>query len=384
MHRAPFLSIILRLFAANNLAIVLTFFAFSSAESRTCERVFTSLELHLRTQGTDNRTIDAVLLESIVQKQLAQFDQNAARKRLHLEQQIELPQWDQWISKNELTEAKRILQSIRQNYGHEGEAALRDFFGNLHEVIFKKMSRRKISPQQALAQIINSLKQIEASLSKNPSATPIPSRIFEGDLKSQRQDLQRQLESSRSLTDLESHFDVWSRKSSGTTEYIHEVDVALLRAGKVPDKKIKHSLQISEQNDDKVFALHSSDAIAFEGQLANGRTERFYALILPKGFTEQYGMDLRNDARAQAMSAKTFAQENQFRQTEKIFLIRKERGRDQVHIQLGWKNLRLPEGSTKSLAEILETEILATVEFDQSGRIIDIEWNPRAAAPEPF
>jgi hypothetical protein len=200
------------------------------------------------------------------------------------------------------------------------------------------------------------------------------------------------------MSAVEGLFDVLARRTGANKDpsikHVHEVDLAFVQvfrgvteayANPRPEAK-ELAFQGGGGVGEKVFAVGHRGAVDFRNDVEKTE-ERFYALIMPKGFIETFGMDLRTrgsgGASAREPNEAEFARHTMPPMNgdpeiaipaDKLFFIRAETSTPlgQVDIHFGWRDM-LVRGEKINHADLFRRYVLAVVEFTKSGDIIKID-----------
>lgn len=199
------------------------------------------------------------------------------------------------------------------------------------------------------------------------------------------------------IHDLMKCCDVWSRRSGAANDVsvvgVHEVDGAFVSSvcgitevRIVPVEGGGFKFIGGGGMGEKVFAFGCNGALNFRSDFKKNE-ERFYAILLPQGFTFHFGHDIRClgviGASAREPSFKEFracsfldpAQGS--KQTtvsvprNKVFFIRSEEStaEGQMTIHFGFRQMKI-NGELISMVDFLRRHVLGVVEFDRSGAVL--------------
>lgn len=204
-----------------------------------------------------------------------------------------------------------------------------------------------------------------------------------------------QLRPGMHMSQVQSRFDILTRKAQAPVQGLHEVDAAFVMDG-IPSQAIqinskRGELQFNrlagQGGHDKVFAVDYRAALRFQGEHSNGPGQRMYALIYPDGFVEKFGADLRssgsNGKAADNPSAQEFARTHA--PQGRIFSIRSEPNtpEGQVHVPLPgadqiWDRVEI-NGKPTSVFDFINEQALGVIEYDAQGNILSVQFKDSVA-----
>jgi hypothetical protein len=127
------------------------------------------------------------------------------------------------------------------------------------------------------------------------------------------------------------------------------------------------------QPGEKWYHVGYRNALEYEGALATRGETRYYAVLYPDDFVDTFGRNIGTH-NTPGSRAGNHALQNEFpRQGDRVFTVRTEQGRNQVHVGLGgnWDNMTV-DGVNTSQADWMRRHAVGVVEFDSTGRIIAV------------
>lgn len=179
----------------------------------------------------------------------------------------------------------------------------------------------------------------------------------------------------KTMQSMEAEFDVLARKTS-TTTFVSEVDVAMTHiALGVPEFRVElfdGKSRIYSDLSQKVYAIGHRGSLDFQGALSRGSfhgSTRHYAIVLPKGFVETYGW--QNEKQPGPSDNEKFLRLSEGKKLFQIHFEKATAEKGQVHLNLNWQNITI-DGRQMSVAQFVRDHVIAVVEFDRDGRILDI------------
>jgi hypothetical protein len=203
------------------------------------------------------------------------------------------------------------------------------------------------------------------------------------------------------ISAIEASFDVLARRTGANKdpdiEHVHEVDLAFISAfsgiteayANPKPTADKLSFQGGGGVGEKVFAVGHEGAVGFREDVAKTE-ERFYALIMPKGFISALGQNLMKSGGKGASAREPNEQEFSTHKMpalngdpeidialDKMFFIRGEKSTaesGQVDIHFGWRGMIVNDEAT-SHANFFRQHVLGVIEFTRGGLIIRFKPN---------
>ncbi|WP_433931336.1 hypothetical protein AB3662_44195 [Sorangium cellulosum] len=248
-------------------------------------------------------------------------------------------------------------------------------------------------PQRLVDQLANQLRMLKSMRDDGP--VMVDANLDGLDPRGHIDKLKGMLLEGATMTDIKNNFDVLARRTGAANDTrvvgVHEVDAAFIKEVhglsevKIVPAKSDAGFELIGGGGvgEKVFAFGQEGALGFRENFQK-REERFYALILPKGFVSTLGFDVRtkNSGGASAREP-NFEEFRKHRMEEnkqakdpaidipggKLFFIRAENStaEGQVDFHFSWRNMQI-NGERISQVDFVRRYVLAVVEFDDKGR----------------